>query len=120
MEKRATGELESDVLAVLWSGDPSGMTAGQVRDEFGGTLAYTTVMTILARLWRKGLAERSPAGRAFAYRPKLSEAELAAQRMREQLQRSTDRSAALSRFVGELTRAEEKALRRALDELGRS
>ena len=34
----------------------AGATPREVKDALAGDLAYTTVMTILARLWRKGLA----------------------------------------------------------------
>lgn len=36
-------------------------------------LAYTTVMTVLARLHRKGLAERAAQGRGYVYRAALDE-----------------------------------------------
>jgi len=83
----------------------------------GSDLAYTTVMTILSRLWKKGLVERQRQGRAYAYRPLLSEADLAARRMQAQLDRTRDREAALSRFVDSLPRRDERALRRILHKL---
>ena len=36
-------------------------------------LAYTTVMAVLARLTDKGILERTPAGRMFAYAPALGD-----------------------------------------------
>jgi len=111
------GELESAVLAQLWAaGEP--LTAAGVRDALGDELAYTTVMTILARLWEKGLLTRQRRGRAFAYWPSVSEAELAAQRMRATLDRTTDREKALASFVDELSVKDERALRRILGRLG--
>lgn len=110
------GELESAVLAQLWAaGEP--LTPAGVRDGLGDELAYTTVMTILIRLWKKGLVERERRGRAYAYRPVVTEAELTARRMRAMLDRSRDREGALSRFVGALPEREERALRRILAEL---
>ena len=44
----------------------------------GGDLAYTTIETILNRLHSKELADRERVGRAFAYSPRFTEAELAA------------------------------------------
>jgi len=110
------GGLEAEVLAQLWAG-PAPATPGQVREALGGGLAYTTVMTILIRLWKKGLVERERRGRAYAYRPVVTEAELTARRMRAMLDRSRDREGALSRFVGALPEREERALRRILAEL---
>ena len=111
------GALESEVLAALWSTD-DGATPAEVLDMLGEDLAYTTVMTILTRLWRKGLVERERQGRAYVYRPSISEAELAAARMRAHLEQVADREAALSRFVGSLSRKEERILRRLLGDLG--
>ncbi|MEO6398475.1 MAG: BlaI/MecI/CopY family transcriptional regulator [Tepidiformaceae bacterium] len=36
-------------------------------------LAYTTVMTVLTRLWQKGYLERQAEGRAYAYRARPAE-----------------------------------------------
>lgn len=116
-KRRAMGALEDEVLAALWACD-DGATPRDVLDRVGGDLAYTTVMTSLTRLWKKGLVERDRVGRAFVYRPKLTEADLAATRMQAQLQRAADREAALSRFVGTLSRKDERTLRKLLSELG--
>lgn len=78
-------------------------------------LAYTTVMTILGRLWKKGLAERQRHGRAFAYRSIVSEEELAARRMRQAFDVASDRPAVLARFVDSLPDGDAEALRRILD-----
>jgi predicted transcriptional regulator len=111
--RRAMGELESEVMGQLWAaGRP--LTPAEVRDALDDGLAYTTVMTILARLWEKGLAGRERRGRAYAYWPTLSEAELVAQRMRTTLERTTDHEKALARFVDELSFRDARALRRIL------
>jgi len=110
------GELESDVMGQLWGADHP-LIASEVRDALGGELAYTTVMTILGRLWEKGLAQRERRGRAYAYWPSLSEAELTAQRMRAVLDRTEDREKTLARFVGELSTKDERVLRRIMGQL---
>ncbi len=46
-----------------------------VRDAVGGRLAYTTLMTTLDRLHKKGLLDRRREGRAFVYAARLSRAE---------------------------------------------
>lgn len=111
------GALEAEVLAALWSADAAA-TPAEVLDMIGADLAYTTVMTTLTRLWHKGLVERERHGRAYVYWPSVSEAELAARRMRAHLEQVADREAALSRFVGSLSRKEERILRRVLGDLG--
>ena len=72
------GPLEWRVLEALWG---RGAEAS-VRDLHGGfvDLAYTTLMTTLDRLYRKGVLSRRRAGRAFVYAPALSRAELEQQR----------------------------------------
>ena len=112
--RRAMGALEHEVLAQLWA-MPDGATPAQVLDRLDADLAYTTVMTILTRLWEKGLATRRPRGRTFVYEAKLSEAELAAERMQATLSASSDPKAALSRFVESLSARDARALRALLD-----
>ena len=113
-ERRPTGALEQEVLLHLWTlGRPA--TPAEVLDELDDDLAYTTVMTILTRLWQKGLVERTRQGRAFAYEPAVSEAELTARRMHESLSTASDPKAALVTFVGSLSRPQERALRALLN-----
>jgi predicted transcriptional regulator len=68
------GTLELRVLDVLWErGEES--TVRDVLPYFPNA-AYTTVMTTMERLHRKGVLERRKAGRAFLYRPAQSREEL--------------------------------------------
>jgi predicted transcriptional regulator len=64
--------LELLCLSALWS-----MGEGRVKDvrrlvSASRPLAYTTVMTVLDRLARRGVVTRSKAGRAFVYAPAVS------------------------------------------------
>lgn len=112
-ERREMGALENEVMAQLWvTGRPA--SPASVLDALNTDLAYTTVMTILTRLWKKGLVQRQPEGRGFVYWPKYSEADLTAMRMRAALDKAHDRKAVLSRFVGQLSKRDERALREAL------
>src|SRR5450759_1825330 len=82
MARLAMGELEAAVMEALW--DRGGwLTPGEVLEVLAEQrpISYTTVMTILVRLWRKERLVRQPAGRAFAYRPKQNREEHAASRM---------------------------------------
>lgn len=108
------GTLEGAVLKVLWK-NPDGCTPGEVLVGLESDLAYTTVMTILTRLWAKNLVARERSGRAFTYRPALSEAEFAARKMGDALGLVSDHRAALSQFVGELSKKDMAALRKLLD-----
>lgn len=116
--RRGAGDLESDVLAALWSaGRP--LTPGETVDAIGGGLAYTTVQTILVRLLAKGVVLREPVGRAFAYSPVLDQAGVVASRMRAVLDSGGDHQAVLSRFLGTLTEDEQQALVELMDRRGR-
>jgi predicted transcriptional regulator len=115
--RRAAGELEAAVLAVLQAaGSP--LSPGEVRDRLGGGLAYTTVVTILSRLHGKGVLDRRKAGRAFVYMPVADEPGLAARRMARMLDAEPDREAVLARFVSGLSGKDEELLRRMLGEAG--
>ena len=111
--RRARGELESDVLAALWAADGP-LTARHVRDALPGDLAYTTVLTILSRLYDKEMLVRHREGRGYAYEPVRDEASHTAQRMRSLLEGGSDREAVLTRFVSELSEQDEHVLHQLL------
>ena len=71
--EKSLGSLERDVMTLVW--DRREIT---VRDACGGlgAVAYTTVMTTMDRLFRKGLLERRKVGRAFVYSAAASRKEL--------------------------------------------
>jgi BlaI family penicillinase repressor len=71
--------LELDCMNTLW---PMGEgTVREIRDGLSArrARAYTTIMTIMDRLARKGVVERRKAGRAYVYRPNLTAQEARAQ-----------------------------------------
>ncbi|GAA1920657.1 BlaI/MecI/CopY family transcriptional regulator [Streptantibioticus ferralitis] len=114
--RRPAGELEAAVLAALWAAHTP-LTPPQVQQSLGGTLARTTVATILARLYDKGTVVRSRAGRAYAYTPAVEdEAALAARRMHSELEKGDDRSGVLARFVSRLSPDDEQVLRLLLSQ----
>lgn len=107
--RRARGTLEQEIIAALAAARRP-MTPAQVRDILGLELAYTTVMTVLARLAEKGLVTRERVGRAYAYRAVRDEAEVTARQMQRLLDTGDDRAAVLSRFVGVLSDDDEQLL----------
>ena len=113
--RRARGELESEVLTVLWAlAVPAG--AGTVREQVNGDPAYTTILTILSRLHEKGLVTRERAGRGYLYSPMRDEAGHTAAGMRALLDKGGDRAAVLARFVSELSAEDERLLEQLLHE----
>lgn len=113
--RRGPGELESEVLAALWTADGP-RTPSQVHAELGDDLAYNTVHTILSRLQEKGLVVRGQHAGRSAYSPVKDAAQDAADRMRAALESGRDRREVLSRFVTALSTADERALRALLAE----
>jgi predicted transcriptional regulator len=113
--RRPAGALEAEVLAALWVADGP-LTPAEVRDALGRELAYTTVMTTLARLHDKGSVSRRRSGRAFAYAPVQDQAGAAAARMADLLGTTPDREAVLARFVGALSPEDERLLAELLGE----
>ena len=114
-ERRPIGALEAQVLEVLWSrGAP--VTPGDVLEALNGKLAYTTVMTVLTRLWQKQVVRRSKSGRAFAYEACQTREEFFADRMRQTLASTSDHRAVLSRFISGLSDKDTAALRSLLAE----
>lgn len=109
------GSLEAAIMEELWR--RSGwLSAPEVHALLGARrdLAYTTVSTVLIRLWNKGLLERQREGRAQAYRAVLSREEFAAARMAAVLVDIEDRPGVLSCFLDALPSAERAQLRRLL------
>jgi predicted transcriptional regulator len=117
--RRESGSLEHEVMAALWAADEP-MTPGHVQRALDADLAYTTVMTILTRLHRKGLVKRARVGRAYAYSPAERAEEHAAQAMTDLLARGTDTAAVLSRFVERLGPDDEDVLRGLLERARRA
>ena len=113
---RPFGDLEATVMDLLWSAERPLL----VRDVVEllhpeRSLAYTTVMTVMDNLHRKGWLQRTREGRAWRYEPELSRQSYTAQLMHEALAVSNDRAGVLARFVEEID-ADDAALAAALQE----
>ena len=89
--RRRAGDLETAVLGVLWA-SPQSVTPAEVVAKLANGLSYSTIVTILVRLRTKGVIARERSGRGFAYRPMMSEADLATEQIRRILRTSTNRS----------------------------
>ena len=121
------GELERVVMERLWeaavAGGPdfAGATVREVHHSLEGEreLAYTTVMTVLDRLAKKGLVTRERDGRAWRYLPADTREALTAQTMRRTLDDMdvTDRRTALLHFLDGASSDEIADLKAALAEV---
>lgn len=113
---RGRGALEAEVLALLQSSRQA-QTPGEVLRRLGDDLAYSTVVTVLSRMFEKGVLTRSKQGRAYAYAPVADAQGLTARRMQQVLESDPDREAVLSRFVEALPSRDERLLRELLGDL---
>ncbi len=71
----ALGPLETQVMEQVWGG-PDPLSVRDVHEGLGGELAYTTVMTTLDRLFKKGLLQRRREGRGFLYSARVTREDL--------------------------------------------
>ena len=111
---RMLGELEARVMRRIWDRDGP-VTVRDITDDLrrDRPIAYTTVMTVMDNLRKKGWLRRTDHGRAYRYEPIVSGDEYSADVMRQGLAASSDPAAALMRFVGELSSEEASALEEA-------
>jgi predicted transcriptional regulator len=114
---RPFGELEAAIMELLWDTGAARLVRDVVSDlQPQRPLAYTTVMTVMDNLHRKGWLIRERDGRAWRYAPAVSRQHYTAQLMNDTLATSTDRAGALARFVEQIDVDDADALARALDE----
>lgn len=109
------GTLEAAVMNVLWSA-ATPLTVREVLDRLPPqrNLAYTTVMTVLSNLHRKGMVDREPSGRAYSYQPTLTREATAAATLREVLAASDDPRSVLLHFAETASDEESTVLRDGL------
>ena len=94
--------LELACLKALWSLEEGNVRAVQQVVAQSRPLAYTTIMTVLDRLVRKGKLTRRKVGRAFVYSPEASRDSMRRAAVRELLEGFFDGSeAALLSFLRE-------------------
>lgn len=109
------GELEAVVMDRLWQWQHPVAVREVLEDlQTERHLAYTTVMTVLDNLHRKGFVRREKDGRAYQYVATTSREEHTADMLEQVLSASSDRGATLLHFVGQMSQAELDELRSAL------
>src|SRR6201997_3213428 len=114
---RQFGELEAAIMDRLWDrGRPA--LVREVLDDLreDRPLAYTTVMTVMENLHRKGWLRRERDGRAWRYEPTGSRSGYTAALMSDALATSTDRRTALAHFALQMSPHDAAVLREALDQ----
>jgi len=109
---RGFGELEAVIMHRVWEhGGP--VTVRELFDELARerAIAYTTVMTTMDNLHRKGWLTRVKAGKAYRYTATASREEYSARLMREALDGGGNTQAVLSHFVAQMDGEESEMLR---------
>jgi predicted transcriptional regulator len=120
---RVFGELETVIMARLWASGGHG-TVREVLEQLSGDreIAYTTVLSTMENLHRKGHLHREREGKAFRYHTVLSHAEHIAGLMRQALDDGGehDTAAVLTHFVGEMSPEELAGLKEVIRRRGRT
>ncbi|MAS56528.1 BlaI/MecI/CopY family transcriptional regulator [Nocardioides sp.] len=112
------GQLEAAVMERLWRWDRPAPVREVLEDmQQDRQIAYTTVMTVLDNLHRKGMVMREKNGRAYVYRPTRSRESHTAELMEQVLARTSNRGGALLRFVEQMSEDEIAELRGALTKI---
>lgn len=115
MSQRQRGQLEADILDVLWN-HTEPLTVKAIQELFPAPQpAVTTLITVLERLRAKGSVDRqSAAGRSFEYFASRSRLDQANESIQLALENAGDRQAALMLLAGSLTENDRDLLARAL------
>lgn len=116
-EAKHLGELELAVMEILWAREEATVREVLVALSATRSLAYTTVMTVMNRLWEKGVLRRRLDGKAHVYRAASTRADFQREISRRQVRSLVEDfgDVALAHFAAEIERADPARLRRLLD-----
>jgi predicted transcriptional regulator len=113
------GDLEDKVMEIVWK--LKNATVNEVREVLGkDKFAYTTIMTILDRLYKKGILSRKKEGKGYRYYPLISKEEFEKQVAEKVISdmMKTNPSVAISAFEGvleDLSKEEIEKLRKLIE-----
>jgi predicted transcriptional regulator len=106
------GKLESELMERIWARGE--ITVRDLHLEVASRLAYTTVMTTLDRLYKKGLLQRRKLGKAFYYLPMMTREDyhrsLTSHLLGMVLDDGADKNIVLSSFVNAVSETDRKLL----------
>jgi predicted transcriptional regulator len=113
LSSRTLGDLEKRAMEQVWVRGEC--TVRDLQESFGERLAYTTLMTTLDRLHKKGLLDRRREGKAFVYSARMSREEMEQTAMRDVIgalleERKADPSPVVACFVDAITDEDESLL----------
>ncbi|MGA4506447.1 BlaI/MecI/CopY family transcriptional regulator [Propionibacteriaceae bacterium G1746] len=113
------GDLESAIMDVLWaSREPLSVRVVFEQLSADRQLAYTTVMTVLDRLAKKGTVLREQQGRAWIYRPSETRSAMIVGEMQSLLDQAGDEAnLVLAQLVERLQATQREHVARVLNAL---
>jgi predicted transcriptional regulator len=116
---REFGELEMAIMNVMWAAESPCMVR-EVRERlrYDRPVAYTTVMTVMDILYRKGVLQRVKHGRAWRYWPVEQREEHDARMMAEILRSGGNEEITMRRFLERVSDDEIERLRIAVLDVG--
>ena len=119
MQQRGFGDLEATVMERVWGRD-DGVTVRAIFEEMSEErqIAYTTVLSTLDNLHRKGWVRREREGKAYRYWPTMAREERSANLMRAAFDSGGDSEAVLAFFVEQMSSQESEQLKEALRQSG--
>lgn len=120
MQQRGFGDLEAVVMDQVWSCEHA-VTVREVFDELAAQreIAYTTVMSTMDNLHRKGWLARERDGKAYNYWATMTREERSANLMSEAFHSGGDTDLVLSFFLGKMNPQESERLRAVLRKTSR-
>ncbi|MEH3132937.1 MAG: BlaI/MecI/CopY family transcriptional regulator [Mycolicibacterium neoaurum] len=115
MQQRGLGDLEATVMDRVWA-SADGATVRDIFEQLADArqIAYTTVLSTMDNLYRKGWVRRDREGKAYRYWPTMTREERSAQLMRAAFDSGGNAEAVLAFFVDQMSAEESAQLRAAL------
>lgn len=115
MQQRGLGDLEATVMDRVWA-SADGATVRDIFEQLTDArqIAYTTVLSTMDNLYRKGWVRRDREGKAYRYWPTVTREERSAQLMRAAFDSGGNTEAVLAFFVDQMSAEESAQLRAAL------
>lgn len=102
------GDLQGEIMSIIWRLGEATVDDVRSSQPARKRAAYTTIQTVMTRLYDRGLLERDRRGQAFVYKPKIDEASYLARSIARRLEGASPeaRREALVSLVGDLEPAE--------------
>jgi predicted transcriptional regulator len=120
VQQRGFGDLEAVVMDQVWSNEDA-VSVREVFVELAAQrdIAYTTVMSTMDNLHRKGWLDRERDGKAYRYWATMTREERSANLMSDAFHSGGDADLVLSFFLGKMNAEESDQLRAALRKVSR-